>query len=109
MRSFLALAILLSGTPALAAREAGLQVSDSQTAPRVCARFEQRRSGSRRVCLMAHQWQAILGPDWRQLIASRNADEDMAAIYSYLQSIPPIRNRVPEPLPPVVRATEAAR
>ena len=36
-------------------------------------------------------------------------DEDMAAIYSYLQSIPPIRNRVPEPLPPVVRATEAAR
>lgn len=80
MRPFLALAILLSGVPALAAPEAGLQISDSQTATRVCARFEQRRSGSRRVCLMAHQWQAILGPDWRQLIASRNADEDMAAI-----------------------------
>jgi mono/diheme cytochrome c family protein len=27
-------------------------------------------------------------------------DEDMAAIFAYLQSIPPIRNRVPEPLPP---------
>jgi len=36
-------------------------------------------------------------------------DEDMAAIYTYLQSIPPIRNRVPEPLPPVVPATQAAR
>jgi mono/diheme cytochrome c family protein len=36
-------------------------------------------------------------------------DDDMAAIYAYLQSIPPIRNRVPEPLPPVVAATQAAR
>jgi mono/diheme cytochrome c family protein len=27
-------------------------------------------------------------------------DEDLKAIFSYLQSIPPIPNRVPEPLPP---------
>ena len=27
-------------------------------------------------------------------------DEDLAAIYAYLQSIPPVQNRVPEPLPP---------
>ena len=27
-------------------------------------------------------------------------DADLAAIYAYLQSIPPISNRVPEPLPP---------
>ena len=27
-------------------------------------------------------------------------DEDMQAIYLYLQSIPPVDNRVPEPLPP---------
>jgi mono/diheme cytochrome c family protein len=27
-------------------------------------------------------------------------DEDLEAIFSYLQSIPPIHNRVPEPLPP---------
>ena len=26
-------------------------------------------------------------------------DSDLAAIYAYLQSIPPIANRVPEPLP----------
>jgi mono/diheme cytochrome c family protein len=36
-------------------------------------------------------------------------DEDLAAIFTYLQSIPPVKNRVPEPLPPVVAATEAAR
>jgi mono/diheme cytochrome c family protein len=36
-------------------------------------------------------------------------DEDLAAIYAYLQTIPPIKNRVPEPLPPVVPPTEAAR
>ena len=36
-------------------------------------------------------------------------DEDLASIYAYLRTIPPIKNRVPEPLPPVVAATEAAR
>ena len=30
-------------------------------------------------------------------------DEDLAAIFAYLQSIPPIRNRVPEPLPPAAQ------
>ena len=33
-------------------------------------------------------------------------DEDLGAIYAYLRSIPPIKNRVPEPLPP--GATAAA-
>jgi hypothetical protein len=27
-------------------------------------------------------------------------DDDLAAIYSYLRTIPSVRNRVPEPLPP---------
>jgi mono/diheme cytochrome c family protein len=27
-------------------------------------------------------------------------DEDLRAVYAYLQSLPPIKNRVPEPLPP---------
>ena len=27
-------------------------------------------------------------------------DADLEAIFAYLQSIPPVRNRVPEPLPP---------
>ncbi len=34
-------------------------------------------------------------------------DEDLAAIFTYLQSIPAIRNRVPEPLPPAVASTAA--
>jgi mono/diheme cytochrome c family protein len=35
-------------------------------------------------------------------------DEDLDAVFAYLQSIPPIRNRVPEPLPPPVAAADAA-
>jgi hypothetical protein len=35
-------------------------------------------------------------------------DEDLGAIYSYLRSIPPIRNRVPEPLPPSAVSVTAA-
>ena len=34
-------------------------------------------------------------------------DEDMAAIFAYLQSIPPVKNRVPEPLPPTTAVTPA--
>ena len=30
-------------------------------------------------------------------------DEDLAAIFSYLQSVPAIKNRVPEPLPPTAQ------
>ena len=33
--------------------------------------------------------------------AFRNlADEDLRSIYAYLMTVPPVRNRVPEPLPP---------
>ena len=31
---------------------------------------------------------------------SKMSDEDLRAVFAYLKSIPPIRNRVPEPLPP---------
>lgn len=34
-------------------------------------------------------------------------DADLAAIFAYLQSIPAISNRVPEPLPPAVAATSS--
>ena len=36
-------------------------------------------------------------------------DEDLGAIFAYLRSIPPIRNRVPEPLPPGVTAAAAEK
>ena len=33
--------------------------------------------------------------------AFRNlADDDLRSIYAYLRTVPPVRNRVPEPLPP---------
>jgi hypothetical protein len=28
------------------------------------------------------------------------ADEDLKAIWAYLQSIPPVKNEVPDPIPP---------
>jgi hypothetical protein len=28
-------------------------------------------------------------------------DEDLRAIFAYLQSLPPVRNRVPQPMDPV--------
>jgi mono/diheme cytochrome c family protein len=36
-------------------------------------------------------------------------DEDLEAIFAYLQSIPPIKNRVPQPLPPAAPVTTAAK
>jgi hypothetical protein len=30
------------------------------------------------------------------------SDEDLRAVYAYLRTIPPVKNRVPEPLPPAV-------
>jgi hypothetical protein len=36
-------------------------------------------------------------------------DEDFAAIYAYLRTIPPIRNQVPEPLPPPVTAAASTQ
>jgi len=42
---------------------------------------------------------AILPPmPWQNLAAS--SDEDLTAIYAYLQSVPPVKNRVPDPVPP---------
>jgi len=32
-------------------------------------------------------------------------DEDLEAIYSYLRTIPPVKNAVPEPLPPAIAPT----
>lgn len=41
----------------------------------------------------------ILPPmPWQNL--SKLTDEDLRAVFAYLRSIPPVRNQVPEPLPP---------
>lgn len=40
------------------------------------------------------------------LVYNNFTDEDLGAIFTYLQSIPAIPNRVPEPLPPATEAQE---
>jgi hypothetical protein len=42
---------------------------------------------------------ALLPPMPAAMIANFS-DEDLAAIFAYLQSLPAVKNRVPEPLPP---------
>ena len=36
-------------------------------------------------------------------------DDDLKAVYAYLRSIPPIKNKVPDPLPPAAAAKVAGR
>ncbi|UJR87345.1 MULTISPECIES: diheme cytochrome c-553 [Sandaracinus] len=48
----------------------------------------------------------LLPPMPFQLIANYS-DDDLRAIFAYLQSIPPVRNRVPDPIPPVTAAGAA--
>jgi mono/diheme cytochrome c family protein len=36
-------------------------------------------------------------------------DEDLEAIYSYLRTIPPVKNAVPEPLPPAIAPTASTQ
>ncbi len=45
------------------------------------------------------QSRPILPPMPWEVIRNMN-DEDLKAVYAFLQSLPPIHNRVPEPLPP---------
>jgi mono/diheme cytochrome c family protein len=44
----------------------------------------------------------ILPPMPSQNLA-RMTDDDLGAVFAYLQSIPPVRNRVPDPVPPSER------
>jgi len=42
--------------------------------------------------------------------AFRNlTDDDLKAVYAYLRTIPPVHNRVPEPVPPAAATTDAPR
>ncbi|HUQ00847.1 MAG TPA: c-type cytochrome [Kofleriaceae bacterium] len=43
----------------------------------------------------------LLPPMPAEMIA-QYTDEDLTAIFAYLQSLPPVKNRVPDPIPPTV-------
>jgi mono/diheme cytochrome c family protein len=46
----------------------------------------------------------ILPPmPWSQI--NKMTDDDLRAVFAYLQSIPPVRNRVPEPIDPIESGT----
>ena len=52
---------------------------------------------------------ALLPPMPYPMIASLN-DEDIRALFAYLQSLPPVRNRVPQPIdPPEARLARTIR
>jgi hypothetical protein len=56
-----------------------------------------RHMGQSRPLLPPMPWQA-----YRNL-----SDEDLKAIYAYLRTIPPVHNRVPQPLPPPATSAPA--
>jgi hypothetical protein len=79
MKFLLVPALLMSGAAASAA-SAESALFASEPATRICALSQQRRDGSRRICLTPSQWQARLGPDWRQVLTGRNAEDDVATL-----------------------------
>jgi cytochrome c553 len=40
-------------------------------------------------------------PPMPVLVYSQLTDEDMRALFAYLQSLPPVHNRVPQPIDPL--------
>ena len=86
MRSLVLLAVVVTGVPALAASAGDAQASSR--AETVCALFQQRRSGARRICLTTSAWQDRLGPDWRQILTGRNAEDDLDALGPRTRSNP---------------------
>ena len=79
MKALLVLAIGLTSVPAFAAPAPDELISSAQV-PRICVMFPDRRTTSRRICLTSSQWQARLGPDWRQILTGRNYEDDMEAL-----------------------------
>jgi len=82
MKAVLAVAVAVTGAPALAAAGSDDQASASRGERKMCTRI-QRRGGSRlayqRVCLTSAEWRERLGPDWRMQLTGRNPEDDFEA------------------------------
>ena len=61
-----------------------------------------------RTCRHQGRGRTILPPMPVQNVAAMT-DADLSAVFAYLRSIPPVRNEVPQPLPPAMAAAEPAR
>lgn len=88
MRSLVLLAVAVTGAPALVASAGEARASSRPGPETVCALFQQRRSGARRICLTTSAWQDRLGPDWRQILTGRNAEDDLDALGPRTRSNP---------------------
>jgi hypothetical protein len=83
MKALIAIALVATSVPALAAAEEG-QTASSSREKKLCTRVE-RRGGSRialsRVCLTAAEWRERLGPDWREhMSGTPSVEEQMADV-----------------------------
>lgn len=86
MKTLLAVAVLAAGAAAIGAPASGQQPTSSEPAPNICVLFQQQRSGSRRICLSASEWQQRLGRDWRQYLSGRTVDDDLALLGTLTRS-----------------------
>ena len=85
MKALIALAVAITGAPALAvAADDNEQASTSERERKICTRIQLRgasRMPYRRVCLTEAEWRDRLGPDWRQHLAgNQNPEDDMDAV-----------------------------
>ena len=79
MKALIALAMVMTGAPAIAADSAGEQNATSASSRKICTRIERRgasRLAYQRVCLTDAEWRDRLGPDWRLHLSGRNPEED---------------------------------
>jgi hypothetical protein len=81
--AFLGLAVVLTGTPALAASGSGEEAAGTRSERKICTQI-QRRGGSRlayqRVCLTEAEWRERLGPDWRIQLTGRSPEDDAEGV-----------------------------
>ena len=100
MKAVLALAVVVTGAPALAAAGSDDEASNAGSARRVCTRVE-RRGGSRlstqRVCLTESEWRERLGPDWRIRLSGRMPDEDVDGVGVRTRQFSNLPNGAPSP------------
>src|SRR5688572_12238818 len=79
MKALLAVTLVMTSAPALAAETNSDNSASSQRERKYCARVEQRGGSrvSRRVCLTEAQWRERYGNDWRIELTGRNPEDDI--------------------------------
>lgn len=82
MRALFAAALLLGAAPALAEPSPDETVVVRGDRP-TCTRVQLRgasRIAYQRVCRTPTEWRTLLGPDWRQILAGRSPEDDLATV-----------------------------